>query len=378
MTYLTYLLKRLLFKANKADFVQYPLFVKPEDLNIHLGKIQRSAVTRLIQKLEEGSYIKNKNSCLCGNTDGNLDELISRIDMHGIPLDVLLCRKCGLIRSAEVFDQQSNADYYRYEYRDIISGGSQQVEKFFTAQLERGDSFLKILGAVEVMNDIDSVMEIGCGSGGVLYPFHCAGKMVCGFDYDNEYLDYGRAKGMDLFCLEKDDALYQQTAPDLLILSHVFEHFLNPEEELIRCITKVKPGKYLLIEVPGIFSVDTRNILYGYPVRYFQIAHVVQFFYHDFLERFFRTLGLEIVYGDETATFVLKKPLHWSPKVSNGFYGEELAKYPAQIDAYLKETYFDFRYRPDVNKAKWFIVNLLEKLGLRERVSRCLKKWGVI
>lgn len=378
MIYLTYLLKRLLFKANKADFVQYPLFMKPEDLNIHLGKIQQSAVTRLVQKLEEGRYIKNKNNCLCGNTDSNLDELISRIDMHGIPLDVVFCRKCGLIRSAEVFNQQSNADYYRYEYRDIISGGSQQVEKFFTAQLERGNSFLKILGTAGVIEDIDSVMEIGCGSGGVLYPFHCAGKKVSGLDYDDEYLEYGRAKGMDLYCLGEDNALSQQTTPDLLILSHVFEHFINPKEELISFVAKIKPGKYLLIEVPGIFSVVTRKRLYGYPVRYFQIAHVVQFFYRDFLEHFFITLGLEILYGDETATFVLKKPLNWSPCVSNEFYGEELAKYPALIDNYLKETYFNLRYRPDVNKVKWLIINLLEMLGMRELVARYLKKLRVI
>lgn len=378
MTYLIFLLKRLLFKTGKVDFVRYPLFLKLEDLHVHLGKIQQSAVARLIQKLDAGRYKRSKNNCLCGNNDTRLDELVSRADMHGIPLDVVLCKKCGLIRSAEIFDQLSNADYYRYEYRDIHSGGSQLVEKYFTSQLDRGNSFLQILSSVGIMKDIDSVMEIGCGSGGILYPFHLGGKKVCGFDYDDEYLDYGRTKGMGLFCLGKDDDLFQQTAPDLLILSHVMEHFLNPKEELLRYITKVKPGKYLLVEVPGIFSELTKKLLYGYPVRYFQIAHVVQFFYRDFLELFFRAFDLEVVYGDETATFVLRKPLNWSPKLPDSIFGEELAKYPSLIDNYLKETYFDFRYRPDTEKVKWFFSKLLEMIGMRETMKRYLKKLKVI
>ncbi len=374
MTYLNYIAKRLVYGSKKADFVNYPLFVKPADLKLHTDSLQQTGIVRLISKIENGTYKRNKSGCLCGNRDTRLDEVISRLEMHGIELEVLLCRKCGLIRSADVFDAQSNAEYYRHEYREILHGGSNVVEEFFTSQLVRGTSFLNILTRTRIIQEIESVMEIGCGSGGVLYPFHSIGKKVSGYDYDNDYLEYGRNKGMEMFCLEENASSIPQTAPDLLILSHVVEHFLNPKQELTQCIEKVKPGKYLLIEVPGIFCSSTKRELHGYPVRYFQLAHVIQFFYRDYLEIFYSAFGLEIIYGDETATFLLKKPLHWEPRVPGDIFNDTLTRYPALIDAYLKDTFFDYRYCLDRENMIWFCTSMLERIGLRKAIKRLVQR----
>ena len=377
MIYATYLIKKFIFHCSKDTFVNYPLFTHRDYSNLYPDDVQKAAISRLIKKLQVGIYSKNKNYCLCGNKDDFLDEIVANVDMHAIPLQVVLCKKCGLIRSADVFDVVSNSDYYRYEYREIDSGET-AVEVYFNGQLDRGESFVQILSKTGIMGQIESVVEIGCGSGGVLYPFHLAGKKVVGFDYDERFLGYGREQGMELYCLGEDGNPFQKTKPDLLIISHVLEHCLNPKEELVSWIEKVKPGKYLVIEVPGLFSKLAKKILYGYPVRYFQIAHVIQFFYRDFLDCFYGSLGLEVVYGDETATFVLKKPLDWTPQVPDVVFGEKLTIYPALVDRYLKESYFDFRYYPHLIKAKWLALRLLEALGIRKIVKRFLKKWKLI
>jgi SAM-dependent methyltransferase len=373
-TYLEYIAKRLLYGTKKADFVNYPLFVKPADLKLHRDSVQRPGIRRLMRKLQDGTYRRNKSRCLCGNSDTRLDEAISRLEMHGINLDVLLCRKCGLIRSADVFDAQSNADYYRYEYREILADGSVDFENFFMSQADRGIHFLDILHSTGITGKIESVVEIGCGSGGVLYPFHSIGKKVSGYDYDDEYLEYGRHKGMEMVCVGENSTSIPHTEPDLLILSHVVEHFLNPKNELTQYIGKVKPGKYLLIEVPGIFCSSIKKELHGYPVRYFQLAHVIQFFYCEYLELFYKALGLEIIYGDEAATFVLKKPLHWEPAVPGDIFSDRLSKYPPLIDSYLKETFFDYRYRPGRDNLVWFCSSMLERIGLRKALKRLVKR----
>jgi len=374
MTYLNYMAKRLFYGAKKAEFVKYPFFVKPADLKLHEDSVRQPGIMRLISKIESGTYKRSRSGCLCGNSDVRLDEVISRLEMHAINLEVLLCRKCGLIRSADVFDAQSNAGYYRHEYREILSGGRNVVEEFFASQLDRGTSFIDILNRSRVIQEIESVVEIGCGSGGVLYPFHSMGKKVSGYDYDNDYLEYGRSKGMEMVCLGENSSSIPQTAPDLLILSHVVEHFLEPKRELTEHIERVKPGKYLLIEVPGVFCSSTKGKLHGYPVRYFQFAHVIQFFYREYLEIFYKAFGLEIIYGDETATFVLKKPLHWQPIVPGDIFSDELSRYPALIDAYLKETFFDYCYRPDRENMIWFCTAMLERIGLRRTIKKLLHR----
>ena len=377
VTYLTYLLERFVFNVDKADFVQYPFFMKPEDLDIHLDEIQQSAVTRLIQKLEDGRYKKNKNNCLCGNNDNCMDKLVSCIDMHGIPLDVLLCRKCGLLRAAEIFDVASNENYYRFEYRDIHNSGGRSASSYFNDQLERGESFLKIARENRIIDEVATVLEIGCGSGGILYPFHLAGKKVAGFDYDENYVGYGRGKGMALHCMGKDPSVKAEPY-DLLILSHVMEHFLDPRSELLQLIEQVKPGKYVIIEVPGVFAEVPAKVLYGYPVRYFQVAHVVQFFYRDFLNLFYASLGLEILYGDENATFLLRKPHDWTPPAVVADYSSKLSGYRSLVDRHLRECYSDYRYRPDLYKLKNMGIWVLELIGLKRVVKGFLKKRGLL
>jgi SAM-dependent methyltransferase len=374
MKYFSYIVKRLLFGASKSDFVSYPLFSKPADLKLHADHVRQPGALRLTAKLENGTYKKHRNNCLCGNTDVRLDELISRLDMHAIRLEVLLCRKCGLIRSADVFDMQSNADYYKLEYREIHSGGKSRVEEYFESQLDRGNRFLDILNRSGVIHEIDSIAEIGCGGGGILYPFHSISKKVFGYDYDNDYLEYGRSKGMEMFCIGENPGSIPHAPPDLLILSHVVEHFINPKKELMDYIGKIKPGKYLLVEVPGLFCLSTKKKLYGYPVRYFQIAHVFQFFYREYLEIFYKAFGLEILYGDETATFVLRKPLNWEGTVPGEIFNDELRKYPALVDAYMKEAFFDFCYGPSRENMIWIFSSMLERMGLREAIKNLVRR----
>ena len=48
------------------------------------------------------------------------------------------------------------------------------------------------------IKDINNLLEIGCGSGGILYPFHKMKLSCTGVDYDEAYMEYGRLKGLSL------------------------------------------------------------------------------------------------------------------------------------------------------------------------------------
>ena len=375
MVFIKYLLKNIPpFKCSKAKFVDFPLFTTDLELRNALDNTQKTAINELIFKIRNGEYRRLENKCFCGNENKNLDILVSKFDMHGIPLDILFCKNCGLIRSAEIFDQKSNDIYYTYDYRNIHSGENYSVEKYFYDQTERGKCFLNILNANNLLNKINVVAEIGCGSGGVLYPFFVEGKETFGFDYDEQYIQYGINKGMKLFRPDEVDEKTYISSADILILSHVMEHFLCPIQEMLNIIEILRDGSYLLVEVPGVFCENTRRILYGYPIRYFQISHVIQYFYYEYLCLFYSELGLEIIYGDETATFITRKPAGWEKRDIKNIYSNRLSSYPALIENILKETYFDYKYRPDMFKVKKYIIYFLEIIGIKNFIKKMLLK----
>jgi len=108
-------------------------------------------------------------------------QVIANVDMHAIPLNVV-CARMRLDRSADVFDSALPTQTY---YRHSNTGSSTmvtiaEIETYFNSQLNRGASFVKISASLD-MDQIGSVVEIGCGGGGVLYPFHLAGKKASGF-----------------------------------------------------------------------------------------------------------------------------------------------------------------------------------------------------
>lgn len=253
------------------------------------------------EDIQSGKLQLVENHCLCGNNHEEKDWLIAEQESHGLPIPEVLCRKCGLIRSGLVFDDASNLKFYQDYYRGLYADGALDC---FVERQEIGEALFKIFTEHVSLNQIADVCENGCGAGSVLMPFHRAGKKCIGYDYDVDYLQVGINNGLNL--IEGDVVrLAEDDSFDLLILSHVMEHFLHPVEEMQQIIAKVRLNKYLLIQVPGIFSIKED---YGKDpmMHYFQNAHIYNF-YEQYLRVFFKKLGLRIVYGDEKCTFILQR-----------------------------------------------------------------------
>ena len=286
------------------------------------------------------------NHCICNNKHPEHDIVISEKDRYGLPIPQILCSHCGIIRSKYVFNETSNDLFYESYYRSVYSSGMSLDDFFNNWQLYQGNHFIRLLKDYNVFKDISNVVEVGCGAGGILLPFKKAGKNVCGYDFDIDYLSYGKSKGIET----KYGDWYVQTAEnscDLIILSHVLEHFLNPVVELKKIISKIKIGKYLMIEVPGILNIHNA---YESPILYFQNAHVYNF-YEQSLRVFFTKLGLKVVHGDEFCTFICQKTSNENPDISF-IYDNSLANYPQKIANYLIQTKktFDRKNKKTIKK----------------------------
>lgn len=313
--------------------MEFPVYKNDGNPLADLARRQRQAVKSLGSKINSGVYKQARNRCFCNSIEENKGTVVAEKDMYGLPLKSILCRKTGLICSDSIFDEKSNNEFYIHEYRDLASFGV-SISSYFDSQVERGKNFYRIFKE-NVKDVLDcTIAEIGCGAGGVLYPFLNNKNQCAGFDYNEEYLEYGKTRGLDLRWGNYKDVLEKDSA-DILILSHVMEHFLNPMQEIQDVIEIIKPNGFLIIEVPGVYfkyhSADT-------PLKHLQRAHVVNYFHRDFLNFFFKELGLEVYYGDERCTFILKKPAGWKRKADAHVQAGVFEEKAEEIKKYLVET----------------------------------------
>ncbi len=353
--------------------IQFPLY--PDD-GVPFYKLedhQNRALKSLNNKIRKGIYVQVENKCLCANVNVGKDVIITQKDMAGISVNNILCSKCGLIRSEEIFNDTSCKLFYENEYNAIYYNSSGPSETFFQGQVERGNGFLELIKRLDLLPSISTVFEVGCSMGGNLYPFYEDKKSVSGSDYNEENIDYGKAKGMKLYAGFINDEITSSNSQDLVILSHVMEHFVSIIKDVNKVIEKIRPGKYLLVEVPGIFAVKPYPF---YPIWHFQKAHIYNFFYYEYLKVFFTKLGLKVVYGDERCTFVLQKPMDYSPiKDMPEIYDESLKDYPARIEAHLRYKYFILDYFVFLNsvRVKRAIGNALQWVGLKGILKSILR-----
>ena len=331
-----------------------PLYNNDGVRTVQLDNKQKEALFALKEAIHTKKLILKKNKCLCNNQDTSSDIVISEKDRYGLAIPQIICSKCGLVRSELVFSNQSNELFYKDYYRNLYTT-HQPTENFFEDQVKHGKQFISSLKKNNIFPEIQNIAEIGCGAGGILFPFYKAGKNVQGFDFNTKYLNYGKKFGISLF--EGDyNSFLSDNSCDLIILSHVLEHFLDPIAEITKILTKIKPNKYLLIEIPGIYNIHEA---YKNPILYFQNAHVYNFF-GNYLKIFFTSFGMKIIEANEQCVFICQKATAVS-KV-NFIFNESLSSEPIKIFNYIKETkkeYNSFKSRIKRFNQKHHIVQHL-------------------
>ena len=152
-----------------------------------------------------------------------------------------------------------------------MHGAEELTEKRFLFSVKRAKPFADhITSNYELVGK--KVLEIGASYGAGLYRLKDSDcKRLVGYDYDKKFLDKGREyTGLDLRYGGVDEAVRDEEQYDLVILRHVFEHFLDPARELISLSKLLGKNGMLFIEVPGVY-----NMTYWYddPLHYFDFFH---------------------------------------------------------------------------------------------------------
>ena len=137
------------------------------------------------------------------------------------------------------------------------------------------------------------VLDLGGGVGGILEHFKNENEVYLA-DYFDPYLDYAKSKGINIIKGGLDKIDFK---PDIIILSHVIEHWSNFKEEIKKLIKIQKIGETVnYIEFPGVDSIKLGR-REGDIIGDIHVPHVYYFASYVF-ENIMNRYGFEKLYID--------------------------------------------------------------------------------
>lgn len=208
---------------------------------------QRALVADFNRRLAAGEIATETVPCLCGGQDF---ALFATYERYRVRQDSVICKRCGLLQSRPRLSPESyrwfyESDFYRRLYNPDLMGGD--VDRFRDVTHSRLYRFEFVRERANLAA-IGSVLEIGCGAGWNLEPYHVAGKRVVGYDQGPTLVAFGRTQGLNLREGSVEDV--GDDTFDLIILSHVVEHFPDPIGTVQQVAGRLNPGGHIYIEVP--------------------------------------------------------------------------------------------------------------------------------
>jgi len=241
---------------------------------VSLNSTQKKFKMLFQEKIKKKQYAFETVNCIICNSSNF--ELLSEKDRYGLSMSVVICTKCGLVQTIPRMTKNTLNEFYDNEYRKIYEEKDHPTEHFFQVQYNKGkliNNFINNVTGEKFTKKI--VVEIGTSAGGILQFFKDMGNEVYGVDLDSKYIEFGKAKGLNLDVGTIEKLTNIQIKPDLVIYSHVLEHLSNPIEELQTLRKFLHTESIVYIEVPSLEHLTLsyhQNFL-----EYLQNAHLYHF-----------------------------------------------------------------------------------------------------
>jgi SAM-dependent methyltransferase len=235
----------------------------------------------LLKDIEEKKILlEDVDSCICCGSSA-LEKLLD-IDRFELPFGSYLCQTCGLVSTSPRIKQESLPYYYETYYHPLNYGNESLNQQ--TALFHEGQG-VKIFHKLRPYLDKTeiSVLEIGAGVGNVLDEFRTEAQKeqiaveVLGTEYSPECIIQCRNRDIETIEGNAESLLPLKKRFDVIILSHVFEHFIDLKNELHILQQLLHQDGVLYIEVPGILKIHDKHYYDFSFIGYSVHAHMYNF-----------------------------------------------------------------------------------------------------
>ena len=170
-----------------------------------------------------------------------------------------MCKMCGLVQMVPSPEPRAVADYYLKDYRrgGLYGSDVADVNKFPKDNLfyyNRGQSIADLVGPY-IHKEKPQILDIGAGFGHILHAFgerHPHSTRVA-IEFSDICVQHLKSLGVQVFTDPVEVLLPRMERRfDVIVLSHVFEHLLDPRGILDLIHASLASDGVLYVEVPNI------------------------------------------------------------------------------------------------------------------------------
>lgn len=195
-------------------------------------------------------------------------------------LTVLECDHCETFYISPAPDDDSLDRFYGQYHQDYFAPSLPKAapaplnpKRFSSFSKKRQKSDLRLARVSQYLSlDGIKVLDVGCGRGRLMGLMMTMGAQVYGVDPDQGAVDYARASGFSNVWQGGVDGIEPSQLFDLITISDVIEHPLNPGQLLSECVDRLKPGGLIMIWTPNADHVreDPERVMFRMHLEHMQ------------------------------------------------------------------------------------------------------------
>ena len=195
------------------------------------------------------------------------------------------CSACRLVVLEPTPTREELPSLYPTDYHSFATSGNPIARSLLRRYQRRQASICR-----KYLPAGGRFLEIGCANGDVLAELRDEFPVVHGIELSETVAAEATRRGLDVFCGTLDEYETKQQY-DLIFMSHVIEHVLDPVATVARIDELLAPGGVLYLETPNVGSLDAKIWKQHWGLIHFP-RHLYLFDRHT-IRRLLASAGLE-------------------------------------------------------------------------------------
>jgi SAM-dependent methyltransferase len=268
-----------------------------------LDSRQKEHLALVADKFDSGEYRTHARSCAwCGNCSFLR---VSEYDLFGLPATGSICKSCGLFGINPRLDERSSEDFFRHHFSAMLYGSMSEDRKFNKSKKWCGTYLEKLITGQQLAERGDLILDVGCGSGGVVSALREAGYDACGIDIDQYAISQGQARGLPLWHRRnKDFSPVEQKKAQIVLYVFCLEYIEDLRNELSKVHDVITPGGYLIVMGHRLY----RPIIPGRSLKLSLRFYLKHYFSKEVLKNMIQSVGFCAIPEQRSLKTILQKP----------------------------------------------------------------------